>query len=78
MPGIQKITGSLDGTEVITTFGSVFALNQSNIEISGSTGEIRFTLPQGQLFTDTGTNISNNGFAKIVVYGQSEVIIQSA
>ena len=81
MGNILVVTGSLEGTLVTGSWGMIHALVDSQITISSSVtpdNNVRFTLPKGEIFTDTGTWLVNNTFTDITVWGQGEIIIQSA
>jgi len=78
MASIQVITGSAAGTKITGTFGSVYAQIDTDITVSGSFGNVRFTLPRGTNFTDTGTYNVTNDFVEITVWGQGSVLVQSA
>jgi hypothetical protein len=79
MGAIYTVTGSLDGTVLTGAFGSILALTDSQITVTGSGFEARFTLPRGNTFTDTGTALVNNSFTEIIAWGESaNLVIQSA
>jgi hypothetical protein len=78
MGSILVVTGSLEGTVITGAYGSIFAQVDTELTVTGSFGDARFTIPRGSTFTDTGTYLSNNGITDIIVWGQGSVIIQSA
>ncbi len=81
MGNILVVTGSLEGTLVTGSWGMIQSLIDTQITVSSSVNpdnNVRFTLPKGQVFTDSGTWVINNTFTDITVWGQGEVIIQSA
>jgi len=78
MGSIQVVTGSLAGTKLTGAYGSIYAQIDTDITVTSSAGDVRFTLPRGQNFTDTGTWNVNNSITEIIVWGQGSVIIQSA
>jgi hypothetical protein len=79
MGAIYTLTGSLEGTVLTGAFGSILALTDSQITVTGSGFEERFTLPKGNTFTDTGTALVNNSFTEIIAWGSgANLIVQSA
>lgn len=73
------ITGSLQGTYVNnpTGWGQVYALTDSEIEINGTLGSARFSLPKGQIFGTVAYNGATpfpNDITDITVWGQGEVL----
>jgi hypothetical protein len=80
MSNILVVTGSLEGTLITGSWGMVQALIDTDITVSSSipNSDVRFTLPKGEIYTDTGTWLVENSFTEITVWGQGTVIIQSA
>ena len=80
MGNILIVTGSLEGTTITGNWGFIQALVDSQITVSSSipNSDVRFVLPKGQIYIDTGTWLVENRFTEITVWGQSEIIIQSA
>ena len=75
---IQFITGSLEGTKLIGSFGRITSLKDSDITITSSVlGNVRFTLPKSQYFTDTGApSTVLNSITEAIVWGEGACIIE--
>jgi hypothetical protein len=78
MSSIQVITGSSAGTKITGNFGSIYAITDSQITVTGSGFENRFNLPKGENFTDTGTWNTNNSFTEIIAWTKANIVVQSA
>ena len=80
MGSILVVTGSLEGTTITGSWGMIQSLVDSQITVSSSkpNSDVRFTLPKGQIYTDTGTWLVDNTFTEVTVWGQGSIIIQSA
>jgi hypothetical protein len=78
MGNILVVTGSLEGTNITGNWGAIYSQLDSEITVTGSFGDARFTLPRGQFFSDTGTWLVDNSITDITIWGQGSVIIQSA
>jgi flagellar basal body P-ring protein FlgI len=78
MGSIQVITGSLAGTKLTGAYGSIYAITDSQITVTGSGFQSRFVLPRGQNFTDTGTWNTDNSFTEITAWSKANIVVQSA
>ena len=74
---VTLITGSLEGNFQLGSWGQLYALSDSQIDIFGTIGSASFTLPRSSVFGAVALNGSSpfpNSINGITVYGQGVIL----
>ena len=74
---VTLITGSLEGNFQLGSWGQLYALSDSQIDIFGTIGSASFTLPRSSVFGAVALNGSSpfpNNINGITVYGQGVIL----